>query len=131
MESTANMTGMRILSSERPRMAGVRGGTGHPMRAGDRIFVRIVRNCICIDEFLTTRTANLTELLGEVRTRLRGIRGLVDLNVRNATEGWCLRRPLMLYSDTFAPRGFGNVRRTEPSPVRISSSRMLKPYETH
>lgn len=162
MEINANVTGMRIMTSERQRIAPVRGGTRHPMRWGDRIFVRIIRGASCIDDFLSTRVADFTELLGEIRSRLRGIRGLVEMQVRNASEGWSIRRPLMLYNDNlalssspatinaandaFVPRGFGNLRLTEPITPRISSMRekriftstdtrkspqMLKPYETH
>lgn len=120
MEINANVTGMRIMTSERPRITAVRGGTGHPMRWGDRIFVRIIRGANCIDEFLSTRVADFTELLGEIRSRLRGTRGLVEMQIRNASEGWSIRRPLMLYNDSFAPRGFGNVRPTEPLAPRLS-----------
>jgi hypothetical protein len=47
---------------------------------------------------LTVNSVNdLSELWGELRRHCRGIRGLAKLYLRNASRGWSMERPMMLY----------------------------------
>lgn len=125
---TENRTGMRVGTSETQRRIEIPGGTGHPITLGDKIMVRIEMPRGEWMSFSSCDLADMTEILGEVRRRTRGMSGLVKMCVRNASEGWRLERPLRLYPESFGPRGFGNVRRHEPA---VASPRMLMPWETH
>ena len=65
------------------------------MRIGDELHVRL-------------RFADRTELVGEVRQAARRKRGLVTMSVRNASRGWTLEKPLMLYGEHMPQRsGWG------------------------
>lgn len=103
----------------------------YPISYGDRVFARVINpqgKSIC--ELTLEQVSDLTEVLGEVRQAMRSFRGLVRLIVRNYTRGWSKDQPMMFYGDFPHPRmtmepseSYG----TAPS----SSSRMLKPWETH
>lgn len=111
-----NRTGMRVGTSEMPRRVRIPSGTGHPMQYGDKIFIRLEVPYGKGMNFSTEQVSDMTEVLGVVRERTRGMVGLYKLVIRNATEGWSLERPLRLYAPRFAPRGFGNVCVHEPGP---------------
>lgn len=68
------------------------------MAYGDRIYARLSLNGEKVAEFMTDRVAGMAELLGELRTRTRSLRGLCRLYVRNYSRGWSSERPLMLYA---------------------------------
>lgn len=123
-----NHTGMIVGTSEMPRRVRIPTGTGHPMKYGDRIFIRLEVPYGRGMNFCTEEVSDMTEVLGVVRERTRGMQGLYKLVVRNATEGWSLERPLKLYPSRFAPRGLGNVRIHEPAPAS-QTPRMLMPWE--
>lgn len=106
-------------------------GTGHPMQYGDRIFVRLTQGHRVLLEITLTQVNDFTELIGELRHHTRSMRGLCSMYVRNVSRGWSMERPLMLYSSA----GLGlNLSAPVNTPVQIpprTSSRMLKPWETH
>lgn len=131
LRCNVNMTGMPIMTSRSERIVRVPHGAVHPMSWGDRVFVRLTQGSRILAEYLNTRVSDMTEVLGDVRRRVRGHKGLARLQVRNATEGWSVDRPLMLYADRFAPRGFGNVRIHELAIGASVAKTMLKPWETH
>lgn len=127
-----NRTGMGIWTSERPVSKRVPTGAHYPMRYGDRILVTLEGSYGESFRFVSCELSDMTEVFGEVRHRCRGMVGLGKLRVRNATEGWCMERPLRLYGPMVQTRGFGNVRVNE---VRVNEPapepRMLQPWETH
>ena len=71
------------------------------IKYGDRIYARVTRNGQTVFNFVTERVADMTELIGELRQAMRGIRGLVMIHIRNYHQGWGEERPLMLYSPMF------------------------------
>ncbi len=72
------------------------------MAYGDRVYARLCLNGEKIAEFMTDRVAGMAELLGELRTRTRSLRGLCRLYVRNYSRGWSSERPLMLYASAYS-----------------------------
>ncbi len=110
-----NRTGMVVGTSEMPRRVRIPSGTGRPMKYGDKIFIRLEVPYGKGMNFSTEEVSDMTEVLGVVRERTRGMQGLYKMVIRNASQGWSLERPLRLYAPRFAPRGFGNIRIHEPS----------------
>lgn len=97
---------------------------------GDRIFARLSMGGKTIVEFMISRVADMSELLGELRHLTHGKRGLAKLYIRNQSRGWSLERPLMLYAPTMPNAFFGSYRMTHeetPAPAR----HMPFPWETH
>lgn len=66
---------------------------------GDRMFARLVMHGRTIAEFMVNSVHDLSELWGMLRRQCRGVRGLARLYLRNASRGWSLERPLMLYPE--------------------------------
>jgi len=95
---------------------------------GDRIYVAINIMGRRVSEFATSMVADFTELIGEVRHYTHGMRGLVTLSIRNASRGWTVDRPLMLYSP-----GRRNADRmaVAQTPSLQAHSHMPFPWETH
>lgn len=93
---------------------------------GDKIFVRVTSGRTVLLEETFTRVADMTELTGEIRTRLRDTEGLSKIWIRNCTRGWSTERPLMFYRRT---------RNAATSPFNLQKERvarkMLTPWETH
>lgn len=85
------------------RQTGIRGvASGRPIRYGDRIQVRLARvqyGGPTLAEFTLTNVSDFSEIYGELRYHTRGLRGLTRLYVRNATRGWMVQQPFMLYPD--------------------------------
>lgn len=123
-------------------------GTGHQMRYGDRVYVRLIMSGRTVCEFTTVSANDLSEVLGMLRVQTRGLEGLGNLYVRNISRGWSIDRPLKLYGDRSAlrrrqsgPTLFGHpVYSPLPCGVAASASapahhcsgdRMLMPWETH
>lgn len=108
-------------------------GSRRPIRYGDRLFARIVMRGRTIVEFVLDRVSDMTQLLGEVRKKVKGIRGLARVYVRNYSQGWSLEQPLMLY----APRPAYQTQTqlsapAQPAPAAPAPARkMLFPWETH
>ncbi len=73
----------------------------HPICYGDRLFARLVMHGRTIVEFMVNSVNDLSELWGELRRQCRGIRGLARLYLRNASRGWSMEKPLMLYPDRY------------------------------
>lgn len=70
------------------------------MRYGDKIFVRLRPAQFGIGEgmeFTTFEANDMSEVLGELRHRMRRGRGLWHMYIRNVTRGWSVDRPIMLY----------------------------------
>lgn len=120
-----NRTGLRVGTSVRQRMIRT-PGVEHRMRYGDRILVRVELPGGREVNFVSNELSDLTEVFGEIRSRVRGERGLARMSVRNATEGWRIDRPLKLYADRYLSRGLGNLHVSEPAPQH-----MPFPWETH
>ncbi len=75
-------------------------GSTHTISYGDRLFARLVMHGHIITEFMVNSVHDLTELWGMLRKECRGVKGLAKLYLRNASRGWSLERPLMLYPET-------------------------------
>lgn len=102
------------------------------MAYGDRIYARLSRNGEKLTEFMIECVSDMTELLGEVRAAVRKCRGLCRLYVRNMTRGWCLERPLMLYTERYpSPEGWQERIFAEPEPTPAAPARCIMPWETH
>lgn len=100
-------------------------GSRNPISYGDRLFARIIRKGRVLLEVVINEVCDLTEFLGELRKKATGIKGLVELYVRNYTRGWSLQQPLMLY-------GCNTFSYSAPKPARkADGERMLFPWETH
>ena len=79
----------------------------HPMRIGDELHVRLRFADGNEMSFFCRRANDMTELVGEVRQAARQKRGLVKMSV-NASRGWTLEKPLMLYGEHMPQRsGWG------------------------
>ena len=79
-------------------------GGSRPIAFGDKVFARVMMGGKTILEFMADRVNDLSELYGELRSKCRGMRGLVKLYIRNMSRGWSIERPLMFYSDPHAKR---------------------------
>ena len=60
---------------------------------------------------------DLTELWGELRRKCRGISGLAKLYLRNASRGWSIERPMMIY-----PQGRRTSSHRAETPVNVTST---------
>lgn len=116
-------------------------GSKRPICYGDRLFARIVMRGRTIMEFVLNQVSDMTELLGELRKKVTGIRGLAQVYVRNYSRGWSMQQPLMLYTTTTSSGlNVGNRQsvssfwddaelQTDKSPQ--PERKMLFPWETH
>ncbi|MDE6682831.1 MAG: hypothetical protein K2J87_05345 [Muribaculaceae bacterium] len=116
-------------------------GSRKPIRYGDRLFARIVMRGRTVLEFVLNQVSDMTELLGELRKKVKGLRGLAQVYVRNYSRGWSMEQPLMLYasscgrnipaSNSEFPSDLFSGGVTESSTVRQPERRMLFPWEVH
>ena len=106
-------------------------GSGKPICYGDRLFARIMMRGKVIIEFVVNQVCDLTELLGELRKKTKGIKGLAQVYVRNYSRGWSMEQPLMLYSCSTARVSAGHSTQPDSPYSGISEKRMLYPWETH
>lgn len=88
------------------------------IRFGDRIFVKVAVRGRVMFEVVWHHVADRTDLLSKIRSRCCGVRGLVNLYVRNMDRGWSREEPLMLYASS-------------ESVYARPAQRMLAPWETH
>lgn len=104
---------------------------GHHIKYGDRVFARVVMQGRTVVEFVMSQINDLTELFGELRHKMRGIRGLAKLYIRNMSRGWSEERPMMFYTEL--PFSFRRPAEVSGAPgsAATSPSRMLFPWETH
>lgn len=94
----------------------------HTISYGDRIFVRVTIRGRVLLEMYTDRVDGLSELIGEVRSRMHGAAGLAKLWIRNHSLGWSIERPIMFYAPSRKPSAH------KPEKAK---QLMLSPWETH
>ena len=98
---------------------------------GDKIFARVTRNGVTIYNYVSEKVANMTQLIHELRTEMKDIKGLVMIHIRNYNQGWGEDRPLMLYSEKVINYGVAQPE-MQMSKAPVQSQRgMLFPWETH
>ena len=93
---TSGSSGAPIYTSRTVRRVAV-GRTDSLMSYGDRISVCVVANGQRIMEYQTRQVADMTDLTGDLRRRVKGMKGLVVVNIRNHDRGWTRERRIMLY----------------------------------
>lgn len=98
---------------------------------GDKIFVRVTSGRTILMEETFDRVADMTELTGEVRSRLRGTSGLYKVWIRNCSRGWSTDRPLMFYRHARNAVPGHCSPSTLPGMAEGPRKRMLAPWETH
>ncbi|MDE5869927.1 MAG: hypothetical protein K2H18_06815 [Muribaculaceae bacterium] len=117
-------------------------GSRTPICYGDRLFARIVIGGRTVKEFILNQVCDMTELLGELRIKMKGLCGLAQIYIRNYTRGWSMDKPLMLYASSVSRRVTTSSNGDYPSNLfseeyqqgavsRQSERRMLCPWETH
>lgn len=73
------------------------------MSFGDRMSVRVTIGSDTMG-YETCNVADMTELISDLRRRLRGKRGLTVVSIRNRDRGWARERRVMLYTErSYAP----------------------------
>lgn len=73
------------------------------MSFGDRMQVRVAIGNETT-EYTTYSVADMTDLIGDMRRRLKGKRGLAVATIRNRDRGWVKEQRIMLYPErTYAP----------------------------
>lgn len=70
------------------------------MSYGDRISVKMTVGESKRIEYETRSAADMTDLIGDLRARARGERGLAVVTIRNHDRGWTRERRIMLYPQT-------------------------------
>lgn len=135
--------GIRLKVDERVVKTG--SGIGRTIMKGDRMCARMLFANGEMLMFQSREVYDMTDMLSAIRRECRGRRGLMRLFIRNATRGWSIERPMMLYGEEEV---FPNInkRRAWMGTTRISGSmgsavvnvhvpqprpRMLMPWETH
>ncbi|MDE6084732.1 MAG: hypothetical protein K2G11_09640 [Muribaculaceae bacterium] len=95
-------------------------GNVNRIHFGDKLFVRIMFNGSSLLEFTTNAIASMTDLIAETRRKLHDFQGLCTFNVRNMSQGWSTRKPLMIYPQSY--------RRVAP---QTRTAHIPFPWETH
>lgn len=95
--------GIRHSYADTQRRFVTPSGTSKPIRYGDRLFVRLVKEGRTLLNCMIDKVNDLTELYGEIRYITRDLRGLCTLHLRNASRGWSMERPLKLYGALSGP----------------------------
>lgn len=94
------------------------GRREYRMSYGDRVSVRITMSDGVTTEYETRNVSDMTDLIGDLRRRARGKRGLAVITVRNHDRGWTRERRIMLYPDrAYAPA------------QRAARTRQMMPWE--
>ena len=87
---------------------------------GDRLSVRVTVGSNSPIAYETRNVADMTDLIGDLRRRAKGQRGLAVLTIRNHDRGWMRERRIMLYPErTYAPA----------QRVTTARARMMMPWE--
>lgn len=102
----------------------------YTMRYGDRIYARLCLKGKNVLEFVIEKVGSMTELLGELRTHTRELRGLCKLYVRNMSRGWSMERPLMLYPEVY-PTANGWKERDFTTMRKVSRPRQPQYPDSH
>ncbi|MDE6011015.1 MAG: hypothetical protein K2F87_06200 [Muribaculaceae bacterium] len=93
---TSGSSGAPIYTSRTIRRVAV-GRADSLMAYGDRMSVRMVVDGQTAMQYETSHAADMTDLIGDLRRRARGMRGLAVVYVRNHDRGWTRERRIMLY----------------------------------
>ena len=93
---TSSSSGAPIYTSRTVRRVAV-GRPDALMSYGDRITVRVTVADQCVMQYETRKAADMTDLIGDLRVRTKGMRGLAVVYVRNHDHGWTRERRIMLY----------------------------------
>lgn len=92
----SSTSGAPIYTSRTVRRVAV-GRPDSLMSYGDRISVRLIVGEQCVMQYETRQVADMTDLMGDLRRRAKGMRGLAVVHVRNHDRGWTRDRRIMLY----------------------------------
>lgn len=106
-----------IYTSRRVERVAV-GRREYLMSYGDRISVRMTTSGNETLEYETRSVADMTDLIGDLRRRAKGMRGLAVITVRNRDRGWVRERRIMLYPE-----------RNYTPAQRVAAARRMMPYE--
>lgn len=90
-------SGAPVYTSRTVRRVAV-GRADSLMSYGDKMSVRITKDDACVMTYETRQTADMTDLMGDLRRRAKDIHGLVVVTVRNCDRGWTRERRIMLYT---------------------------------
>ena len=93
---TSSSSGAQIYTSRTIRRVPV-GRSDSLMSYGDRISVRMMVDDRCALQYETSQAADMTDLIGDLRRRAKGMRGLAVVYVRTHDRGWTRERRIMLY----------------------------------
>lgn len=95
----SSSSGAPIYTSRTIRRVVV-GRADSPMCYGDRISVRMIVEGRPALQYETRQAADMTDLIGDLRRRAKGMRGLAVVYVRNHDRGWTREHRIMLYQQT-------------------------------
>ena len=101
-------------------------GSRRPICYGDRLFARIVMRGRTVLEFMVNQVCDLTEFWGELRKKAKGLKGLVQVHIRNYSRGWSMQQPMMLYAPAATQPSMRLSAAEAPQPER----RMFFPWES-
>lgn len=90
------------------------------MSYGDRMFVRATIGVGERMEYETCSVSDMTDLIGDLRVRARGRRGLAVITIRNRDRGWVRESRVMLYPE----RGY-----VTPRKVQEARRQMMMPWD--
>lgn len=93
---TSGYSGAPIYTSRTIRRVAV-GRADSLMSYGDRMSVRLIVDGRDTMQYETRQAADMTDLMGDLRRRAKGMRGLATVYVRNHDRGWTRERRIMLY----------------------------------
>lgn len=119
-----------VYADSRARFSN-RFGSRRPIRYGDRLFTRIMMSGKVIMEFVVNQVCDLTELLGELRKKTKGLKGLAQVYVRNYSQGWSMEQPLMLYAGSTVRMSGAHSSKSASLSTAVPERPMLFPWETH
>lgn len=92
----SSSSGAPILTSRSVRRVAV-GRPDSLMSYGDRMSVRVIMDGQPCMQYETRQAADMTDLMGDLRRRARGMRGLAVVYIRNHDRGWTREHRIMLY----------------------------------
>ena len=92
----SSSSGAPIYTSRTVRRVAV-GRADSLMSYGDRMAVRLIVDGQPAMQYETRQVADMTDLMGDLRRRARGMRGLAVVYIRNRDRGWTRERRIMLY----------------------------------
>ena len=93
---TSGYSGAPITTSRTVRRVVV-GRADSLMSYGDRMSVRLIVDGRDAMQYETRHVADMTDLMGDLRRRAKGMRGLATVYIRNHDRGWTRERHIMLY----------------------------------